>query len=188
MPAKTLKKFLDENNVRYVTIQHSKAYTAQDVAASSHISGKEIAKTVMVKLGGKMAMAVVPACSGGYRGVSSPAPASTAGTINTAPSPTGPSPTTAESGTLRSPHPDRTTEIRSWSSKAPLHTSTVSSSRSSDCGTEFPLPSPPSGAGTTWGFGRPICRRQAHSQLVGVPPEVRTYDIGLWPTVTPGGD
>jgi Ala-tRNA(Pro) deacylase len=61
MPAKTLKKFLDENNVRYVTIQHSKAYTAQDVAASSHISGKEIAKTVMVKLGGKMAMAVVPA-------------------------------------------------------------------------------------------------------------------------------
>ena len=60
MPATALKKFLDENEVRYVTIQHSKAYTAQDVAASTHISGKEIAKTVMVKLGGKMAMAVVP--------------------------------------------------------------------------------------------------------------------------------
>ena len=61
MPAKKLKKFLDDNDVRYVTIQHSKAYTAQDVAATSHISGKEIAKTVMVRLGGKMAMAVVPA-------------------------------------------------------------------------------------------------------------------------------
>ncbi len=61
MPAKKLKQFLDDNDVRYVTIQHSKAYTAQDVAATSHISGKEIAKTVMVRLGGKMAMAVVPA-------------------------------------------------------------------------------------------------------------------------------
>ncbi|MGH2570706.1 MAG: YbaK/EbsC family protein, partial [bacterium] len=61
MSAKSLKTFLDENHVRYVTIQHSKAYTAQDVAAKTHISGKEIAKTVIVKLGGKMAMAVVPA-------------------------------------------------------------------------------------------------------------------------------
>jgi Ala-tRNA(Pro) deacylase len=60
MPAK-LKTFLDEHHVRYVTIQHSKAYTAQDVAAKTHISGKEIAKTVIVKLGGKMVMAVVPA-------------------------------------------------------------------------------------------------------------------------------
>jgi Ala-tRNA(Pro) deacylase len=61
MSVKPLKTFLDEHRVRYVTIQHSKAYTAQDVAAKTHISGKEIAKTVMVKLGGKMAMAVVPA-------------------------------------------------------------------------------------------------------------------------------
>jgi Ala-tRNA(Pro) deacylase len=58
---KSLKAFLDDNHVRYVTIQHSKAYTAQDVAAKTHISGKEIAKTVIVKLGGKIAMAVVPA-------------------------------------------------------------------------------------------------------------------------------
>jgi Ala-tRNA(Pro) deacylase len=61
MSVKPLKTFLDEHRVRYVTIQHSKAYTAQDVAAKTHISGKEIAKTVIVKLGGKMVMAVVPA-------------------------------------------------------------------------------------------------------------------------------
>ena len=61
MPVNKLKNFLDENHVKYVTISHSKAYTAQDIAAKAHISGKEIAKTVMVKLGGKMAMAVLPA-------------------------------------------------------------------------------------------------------------------------------
>lgn len=42
-------------------ITHSPAYTAQEVAASAHIKGKEVAKTVMVKVDGKMAMAVLPA-------------------------------------------------------------------------------------------------------------------------------
>jgi len=61
MPANRLFKFLDENEVKYVTLKHSPAYTAQGVAASAHIPGKEVAKTVMVKLDGKMAMAVLPA-------------------------------------------------------------------------------------------------------------------------------
>ena len=61
MPAHRLFKFLDENKIKYVTLNHSPAYTAQDVAASAHIPGKEVAKTVMVKLNGQMAMAVVPA-------------------------------------------------------------------------------------------------------------------------------
>ena len=61
MPAKRLKEFLDSNNVKYVTISHSPAYTAQAIAASAHVSGKELAKTVMIKVGGKMAMAVLPA-------------------------------------------------------------------------------------------------------------------------------
>ncbi len=34
---------------------------AQEIAASVHIPGKELAKTVMVKIDGKMAMAVLPA-------------------------------------------------------------------------------------------------------------------------------
>jgi Ala-tRNA(Pro) deacylase len=61
MPVRKLKEFLDRNQVKYVAIVHSPAYTAQEVAASAHISGKEVAKTVIVKLNGKPAMAVLPA-------------------------------------------------------------------------------------------------------------------------------
>jgi Ala-tRNA(Pro) deacylase len=56
-----LWNLLEENNVEFETISHFPAFTAQEVAASSHISGKEIAKTVMVKIDGKMVMAVLPA-------------------------------------------------------------------------------------------------------------------------------
>ncbi len=61
MPVKTLKQFLDKEKIKYVSIVHSTAYTAQEVAASAHITGKELAKTVIVELDGKMAMAVLPA-------------------------------------------------------------------------------------------------------------------------------
>ncbi len=59
MPVDTLTRFLDDNGVKYVTLRHSVAYTAQQVAESAHLSGKDIAKTVMVSLDGKMAMAVL---------------------------------------------------------------------------------------------------------------------------------
>ena len=59
MPVKTLTKFLDDNKVKYVTIRHSIAYTAQQIAESAHIPGDEMAKTVMVKLDDRMAMAVL---------------------------------------------------------------------------------------------------------------------------------
>jgi len=61
MPATKLKEFLDSQNIKYVTISHSSAFTAQEVAASAHIPGKALAKTVMVKLDGKLVMAVLPA-------------------------------------------------------------------------------------------------------------------------------
>ena len=61
MPVKKLKNFLDSNKIKYVSISHSKAYTAQEIAVSAHIPGKEVAKIVMVKIDGKMAMAVLPA-------------------------------------------------------------------------------------------------------------------------------
>jgi Ala-tRNA(Pro) deacylase len=61
MPVKKLKDFLDRENVKYVSILHSPIYTAQEIAALVHVKGKEMAKTVMVKLDGKMAMAVLPA-------------------------------------------------------------------------------------------------------------------------------
>ena len=61
MPVRKLKEFLDSNNIKYVTISHSAAYTAQEIAASAHIPGKELAKSVLIKIDGKMAMAVLPA-------------------------------------------------------------------------------------------------------------------------------
>ena len=61
MPAKKLKEFLDSEKVKYVTIGHSVAYTAQEIAASAHIPGQELAKTVVVKLDGEMVLAVLPA-------------------------------------------------------------------------------------------------------------------------------
>jgi len=61
MPAQQLKSFLDSNHVKYKTISHSPEYTAQEIAASAHIPGKELAKTVIVKVDGEFAMAVLPA-------------------------------------------------------------------------------------------------------------------------------
>jgi Ala-tRNA(Pro) deacylase len=61
MPVQKLKELLDKEKVRYVSISHSPAYTAQEVAASAHVRGKELAKTVMVKIDGEMAMTVLPA-------------------------------------------------------------------------------------------------------------------------------
>ena len=61
MPVRKLKEFLDREKIKYVSIVHSTAYTAQEVAASAHVTGKELAKTVIVELDGEMAMAVLPA-------------------------------------------------------------------------------------------------------------------------------
>ena len=61
MPIKKLKKFLDDNKVKYTTLKHSPAYTAQEIASTAHIKGKELAKTVMIKMDDRLAMAVLPA-------------------------------------------------------------------------------------------------------------------------------
>jgi len=61
MTLSKLRKFLDSHHIKYLVISHSLAYTAQGVAALAHVSGKELAKTVIVKIDGILAMAVVPA-------------------------------------------------------------------------------------------------------------------------------
>ena len=61
MPVKKLKEFLDREKVKYVCFIHSTAYTAREVAASAHVTGREFAKTIIVEVDGKMAMAVLPA-------------------------------------------------------------------------------------------------------------------------------
>jgi len=61
MPLSKLREFLDQHDVKYLVISHSVAYTAQGVAALAHVKGRELAKTVIVKLDDELAMAVVPA-------------------------------------------------------------------------------------------------------------------------------
>jgi Ala-tRNA(Pro) deacylase len=58
---KRLKDYLDEHKVCYQACTHSPAYTAQGVAHAQHISGKELAKVVVVVAGDRKLMAVVPA-------------------------------------------------------------------------------------------------------------------------------
>jgi Ala-tRNA(Pro) deacylase len=61
MPTTKLTDFLDKNDVKYITITHSTAFTAQEIASMTHIKGRELAKTVIVNIEGQMAMAVLPA-------------------------------------------------------------------------------------------------------------------------------
>jgi Ala-tRNA(Pro) deacylase len=60
MPVQRLQEYLDENQVKYVVITHSRAFTTQEVAAMTHIPGKELAKAVIVEIDGDLAMAVLP--------------------------------------------------------------------------------------------------------------------------------
>jgi Ala-tRNA(Pro) deacylase len=61
MPTKKVKEFLDSQEVKYLKIAHSPAYTAQEVARSLDVKGHMVAKTVIVFIEGKMAMAVMSA-------------------------------------------------------------------------------------------------------------------------------
>lgn len=61
MTLSKLREFLDSHRIKYMVISHSLAYTAQGVAALAHVSGKKLAKTVIVKIDGVLAMAVIPA-------------------------------------------------------------------------------------------------------------------------------
>jgi Ala-tRNA(Pro) deacylase len=61
MALSSLMEFLDQHKVKYVVISHSPAYTAQGIAGLTHISGRELAKTVIINMDGKLVMAVIPA-------------------------------------------------------------------------------------------------------------------------------
>ncbi len=58
---KKLKDYLEKNRVSYEVGYHARVYTAQEVAASQHVPGREMAKVVMVKADEKMIMLVLPA-------------------------------------------------------------------------------------------------------------------------------
>ena len=61
MLSNTVRNYLESRHAHYETISHQPAFTAQEVAASTHIPGRMMAKTVMVKLDGEMSMVVLPA-------------------------------------------------------------------------------------------------------------------------------
>lgn len=61
MPAQRLMEFLADHHVKFITISHSPAFTAQEIAATAHVPGKQLAKTVVVKIDGRVALAVLSA-------------------------------------------------------------------------------------------------------------------------------
>lgn len=56
---KKLKVALDEAKVSYEVYNHPLAYTAQEIAAAQHVSGKELAKVVMLLVDGGLIMGVI---------------------------------------------------------------------------------------------------------------------------------
>jgi Ala-tRNA(Pro) deacylase len=56
---KKLKELFEETKVSYEVYNHPLAYTAQEIAQRQHFSGNEMAKVVMLKVDGKVVMAVV---------------------------------------------------------------------------------------------------------------------------------
>ncbi len=53
--------YLEQNHVSYACRKHEPAFTAQEVAENAHISGHSLAKTVVVKLDGNLALCILPA-------------------------------------------------------------------------------------------------------------------------------
>lgn len=61
MAGQQLNQMLDERNIKYITINHSPAYTARETAASTFVPRGEFAKTIIVDMDGAKVMAVVTA-------------------------------------------------------------------------------------------------------------------------------
>ncbi len=57
-----LKGFLDEQGVDYAVLPHREAFTAQEVAAATHVPGRELAKVLVLRADpGRYLMTVLPA-------------------------------------------------------------------------------------------------------------------------------
>ena len=56
-----MEQYFRENDVSFEVLKHDQAYTMQEAAAALHVSGRQVAKVVIVKADGGMAMLVIPA-------------------------------------------------------------------------------------------------------------------------------
>ncbi len=61
MATANLKNYLEKQGVEFTTISHPTTYTAMESAVSAHVKSQEMAKSVVLKVDGKLAMAVLPA-------------------------------------------------------------------------------------------------------------------------------
>jgi Ala-tRNA(Pro) deacylase len=57
---KRLQEYLDAHKVTYQLLGHQKAFTASEIAHTLHISGKMLAKVVILKTDERFVMAVLP--------------------------------------------------------------------------------------------------------------------------------
>jgi len=55
-----LKEVLDRAKISYEVYNHPRAFTAQEIAATQHITGRAMAKVVILNVDGSLAMAVLP--------------------------------------------------------------------------------------------------------------------------------
>ena len=62
MPVRSLRQFLDIQNIPYRCYNHVPTYTAQEEAHVMHISGHEVAKSVLLRVDDRLVLAVLPAC------------------------------------------------------------------------------------------------------------------------------
>lgn len=58
--SQNLKEYLDKENVSYEAIEHEVDYTAQEIAGSLHVPGKQMVKSVIIKANGEFIMCVLP--------------------------------------------------------------------------------------------------------------------------------
>ena len=59
--ASRLIEYLEQNKVWFVPMTHPRAYTAQEIAAAQHVPGREMAKTIILRVDQDFAMIVIPA-------------------------------------------------------------------------------------------------------------------------------
>jgi Ala-tRNA(Pro) deacylase len=60
MTAERVRARLDERGIHYDLVDHSLAYTAQEIAAAEHVAGESFAKPTLLMADGNLVMAVLP--------------------------------------------------------------------------------------------------------------------------------
>jgi Ala-tRNA(Pro) deacylase len=61
MASVKLREYLTQKRVNYTSISHPLAYSTREISHLCHISENQLAKTVIVNVGNKLAMIVLPA-------------------------------------------------------------------------------------------------------------------------------